>query len=69
MMTPVNIVKDFNCFEFSGTTAEHRRFTASRSIMMPTDEFLVRTGVFVILAFRVKWRWHTTPTISATTGA
>jgi hypothetical protein len=43
------------------TTAEHRRFTASRSIMMPTDEFLVRTGVFVILAFRVKWRWHTTP--------
>jgi hypothetical protein len=25
-------------------------------------------GVFVILAFRVKWRWHTIPTISATTG-
>jgi hypothetical protein len=26
-------------------------------------------GVFVIRAFRVQWRWHTTPTIAATTGA
>ena len=26
-------------------------------------------GVFVIRAFRVQWRWHTTHTISATTGA
>src|SRR4030095_331514 len=26
-------------------------------------------GVFVMRAFRVQWRWHTTPTMSATTGA
>src|SRR5262245_54738016 len=26
-------------------------------------------GVFVIRAFRVQWRWHTTHTIAATTGA